>query len=70
MGMQKRRRASSALRPPARPLVGVRVRLSLLATHNFWRADGRYMKRDEAAARARRGGGLLAIGIKMEVTLR
>ena len=52
------------LRPPVGPPVGVvRVRLSLLATHNFWRADSRYMKRDEAAA-ARRDGGLLA----MEVT--
>ena len=46
-------------RPSVRPSVGVRVRLSLLATHNFWRADSRYMKRDEAAA-VRRDGGLLA----------
>ena len=46
-----------------RPPVGVvRVRLSLLATHNFWRADSRYMKRDEAAA-AQRGGGLLAMEV-------
>ena len=58
LGMQKRR--PSVRRPPVRPSVGVvRVRLSLLATHNFWRADSRYMKRDEAAA-ARRDGGLLA----------
>ena len=65
LGMQKRRaRPPPARRPVRRPPVGVvRVRLSLLATHNFWRADSRYMKRDEAAV-ARRGGGLLA----MEVT--